>query len=147
MLITRPFALLLCAAVPVLLSGCGKEASPAKSGAAPTIDIRIGHVAPLTGSIPHLGKDNENGARLAIEELNAARIMIDGRQANFVLQAEDDQEDEKVAPTVAQKLVDAKKLAVKATIDHAALKAAGVARGGKDGVRLLAKGELTANQS
>jgi large subunit ribosomal protein L15 len=46
-----------------------------------------------------------------------------------------------------QKLVDAKKLDVKATIDHAALKAAGVARGGKDGVRLLAKGELTAKLS
>lgn len=43
-----------------------------------------------------------------------------------------------------QKLVDEKKLDAKATIDHAALKAAGVARGGKDGVRLLAKGELTA---
>jgi len=42
-----------------------------------------------------------------------------------------------------QKLVDAKKLDAKAVIDHAALKAAGVARGGKDGVRLLAKGELT----
>ena len=43
-----------------------------------------------------------------------------------------------------QKLVDAKKLVTKKTIDHDALKAAGVARGGKDGVRLLAKGELTA---
>jgi len=43
-----------------------------------------------------------------------------------------------------QKLVDEKKLDAKAVIDHAALKAAGVARGGKDGVRLLAKGELTA---
>ena len=43
-----------------------------------------------------------------------------------------------------QKLVDAKKLDAKKTVDHAALKAAGVARGGKDGVRLLAKGELTA---
>jgi len=43
-----------------------------------------------------------------------------------------------------QKLVDAKKLDAKAVIDHAALKAAGLARGGKDGVRLLAKGELTA---
>jgi len=43
-----------------------------------------------------------------------------------------------------QKLVDAGKLDIKATVDHAALKAAGVARGGKDGVRLLAKGELTA---
>ncbi len=43
-----------------------------------------------------------------------------------------------------QKLVDAGSLDAKAVIDHAALKAAGVARGGKDGVRLLGKGELTA---
>jgi large subunit ribosomal protein L15 len=43
-----------------------------------------------------------------------------------------------------QKLVDAKKLDPKSTIDHAALQAAGVARGGKDGVRILAKGALTA---
>jgi large subunit ribosomal protein L15 len=43
-----------------------------------------------------------------------------------------------------QKLVDAKKLDAKAVIDHEALKAAGVARGGKDGVRILGKGELTA---
>ena len=46
-----------------------------------------------------------------------------------------------------QKLVDAKKLDAKAVIDHAALQAAGVARGGKDGVRLLGKGELTAKVS
>lgn len=43
-----------------------------------------------------------------------------------------------------QKLIDAKKLDARSTIDHAALKAAGVARGGKDGVRLLGKGEITA---
>ena len=42
-----------------------------------------------------------------------------------------------------QKMIDAGKLAVEGTLDHAALKAAGLARGGKDGVRLLAKGELT----
>ncbi len=46
-----------------------------------------------------------------------------------------------------QKLVDAKKLDGKATIDHAALKAAGVARGGKDGVRILGKGEFSAKLS
>ena len=42
-----------------------------------------------------------------------------------------------------QKAIDAGKLDAKAVIDHAALKAAGLARGGKDGVRLLGKGELT----
>ncbi len=46
-----------------------------------------------------------------------------------------------------QKLIDLKTLDAKTVIDHAALKAAGVARGGKNGVRLLAKGELTAKLS
>jgi len=41
-----------------------------------------------------------------------------------------------------QKLIESGKLEAGSMIDHAALKAAGVARGGKDGVRLLAKGEL-----
>ena len=48
---------------------------------------------------------------------------------------------------MVQKLVDAGKLDVKAVVDHAALKAAGVARGGKDGVRLLGKGDFTAKAS
>ncbi|CAM4163368.1 50S ribosomal protein L15 [Novosphingobium lubricantis] len=43
-----------------------------------------------------------------------------------------------------QKMIDAGKLDLSAPVDHAALKAAGLARGGKDGVRLLGKGELTA---
>ena len=43
-----------------------------------------------------------------------------------------------------QKMIDAGKLDISGTVDHAVLQAAGLARGGKDGVRLLAKGELTA---
>jgi branched-chain amino acid transport system substrate-binding protein len=77
--------------------------------------IRIGHVAPLTGGIAHLGKDNENGARLAIEQANAAKIKLAGKEAKFVLVAEDDQADPKVGNTVAQKLVDAK---VKGVVGH-----------------------------
>jgi large subunit ribosomal protein L15 len=46
-----------------------------------------------------------------------------------------------------QKLVDAKALDGKGVIDHAALKAAGLARGGKDGVRLLGKGDFSAKLS
>jgi len=71
-------------------------------------DIKIGHVGPLTGGIAHLGKDNENGARLAIEEANAAGIKLGGKDVKFALLAEDDQADPKVGTTVAQKLVDAK---------------------------------------
>src|SRR5258707_158313 len=98
------------------LAGCGDKPAPkpaAKSDApaAPAvagIDIKIGHVGPLTGQIAHLGKDNENGARLAIEQANEAKIKIDGKDAKFTLVAEDDQADPKVGTTVAQKLVDAK---------------------------------------
>jgi branched-chain amino acid transport system substrate-binding protein len=82
------------------LAGCG----PSGGGG----EVKIGHVGPLTGSIAHLGKDNENGARLAVEEANAAKVKIDGKEVKFVFVAEDDQADPKVGATVAQKLVDAK---------------------------------------
>ena len=85
------------------LTGCGKEAPKAGGGA----EVKIGHVGPLTGGIAHLGKDNENGARLAIEEANAAGVKIGGKDVKFTLVAEDDQADPKVGTTVAQKLVDA----------------------------------------
>ena len=75
---------------------------------AQTLEVKIGHVAPLTGGIAHLGKDNENGARLAVEEANAAKIKIGGKEVRFSLVAEDDQADPKVGTTVAQKLVDQK---------------------------------------
>lgn len=72
------------------------------------IVIKIGHVAPMSGAIAHLGKDNENGARMAIEELNAKGIAIGGKKARFELVAEDDAADPKQGTAAAQKLVDQK---------------------------------------
>lgn len=69
--------------------------------------VKIGHVAPLTGSIAHLGKDNEMGAKLAIEELNAKHIQIGGQPVTFELVSEDDGADPKQGTAAAQKLVDA----------------------------------------
>src|SRR5947209_8616111 len=100
-------ALSLLAAA-LFAGGCSKETPKTPAGSAETVEIKIGHVAPLTGGNAHLGKDNENGSRRAIEEANAANIKIGGKTAKFVLVAEDDQEDPKVGATVAQKLVDAK---------------------------------------
>ena len=108
---TRVSIYTLAALATLGVVGCGEEPKPQPPAAPPpppSIEIKIGHVAPLTGAIAHLGKDNENGARLAIDEANAAKIQIEGKQANFVLVAEDDQADPKVGTTVAQKLVDAK---------------------------------------
>src|SRR5476649_808037 len=70
--------------------------------------IKIGHVAPVSGASSHLGKDNENAAKMAIEDLNAKGFKIDGKPVKFVLVAEDDAGDPKQGTAVAQKLVDAK---------------------------------------
>jgi len=70
--------------------------------------VRIGHVGPTSGSIAHQGKDNEMGAKMAIEDLNARGLVIGGKRARFELLAEDDAADPKQATAVAQKLVDSK---------------------------------------
>jgi branched-chain amino acid transport system substrate-binding protein len=70
--------------------------------------VKIGHVGPTSGAIAHLGKDNENGARMAIDELNAKGVTIGGKKAKFELLAEDDAGDPKQGTAAAQKLVDSK---------------------------------------
>jgi branched-chain amino acid transport system substrate-binding protein len=70
--------------------------------------VKIGHVGPLSGQIAHLGKDNENGARMAIDVLNAKGVTIGGKKIKFVLQAEDDGANPQQATAAAQKLADAK---------------------------------------
>ena len=70
--------------------------------------VKIGHVGPTSGSIAHLGKDNENGARMAIDELNAKGVTIGGKKVKFELLAEDDGADPKQGTAAAQKLVDSK---------------------------------------
>ena len=52
--------------------------------------VKIGHVAPISGAQAAYGKDNENGARMAIEDLNAAGVTIGGTKVKFELVAEDD---------------------------------------------------------
>ena len=78
------------------------------AGAADELIVKIGHVGPTSGSIAHLGKDNENGARMAIDDLNAKGVMIGGKKAKFELLAEDDAGDPKQGTAVANKLVDSK---------------------------------------
>jgi branched-chain amino acid transport system substrate-binding protein len=77
--------------------------------------VKIGHVGPISGPSAHLGKDNENGARMAIEELNAKGFMINGKKVTLQLLTEDDGADPKQGTAVAQKLVDAH---VKGIIGH-----------------------------
>lgn len=111
----RTTLLTLTAVSVALLAACGKkeEAAPA-AGSAPAaaasseLIIKIGHVGPTSGAIAHLGKDNEMGARMAIDDLNAQGVEIGGRKAKFELLAEDDAGDPKQGTAAAQKLADAK---------------------------------------
>ena len=70
--------------------------------------VRIAHAGPTSGGIAHIGKDTENGVRLAIDDLNAQAIVIGGKTIKFELAAEDDAGDPRQATAVAQKLCDAK---------------------------------------
>ena len=70
--------------------------------------VKIGFASPLTGSQANYGKDNQNGAQLAIDELNGQSVTIGGKPVKFQLLAEDDQAEPKQGPLIAQKLVDAK---------------------------------------
>ena len=70
--------------------------------------VKIGHVGPISGPTAHFGKDNENGVRMAIDELNAKGLVIGGKKIKFEVQAEDDAADPKQGTAAAQKLVDAK---------------------------------------
>jgi branched-chain amino acid transport system substrate-binding protein len=80
----------------------------AGTASAQDLVVKIGHVGPTSGAIAHLGKDNENGARMAIDVLNAKGVTIGGKKAKFELLAEDDAADPKQGTAAAQKLVDAK---------------------------------------
>jgi len=70
--------------------------------------VKIGHVGPLSGQIAHLGKDNENGARMAVDVLNTKNLRIGGKKIKFVLLGEDDAATPQQGTAAAQKLVDAK---------------------------------------
>ena len=92
----------LAVASALIVFGCGKEAPPPPPPKAeqppapppkPTLTVKIGHSSPLTGPQAHLGKDNENGARLAIEDLNKKGVMIGGKKVKLELVAEDDAAD------------------------------------------------------
>ena len=101
---------------PSLLLGVAALSLPIASGAAPAPQVvKIGHVAATSGAVAYFGKDNENGARMAVEALNARGVTIGGKPVRFELLAEDDAGDPKQATAAAQKLVDAK---VNAVIGH-----------------------------
>ncbi len=93
-------------ALALSVAGCGKKEDTDSAV------VKIGSVAPLTGPQTHIGKDNENGARLAVDEINAQGLELGGKKVKLELFGEDDQAEPKTATIVAQKLVDTGVVAV-----------------------------------
>ncbi|UCD68277.1 MAG: branched-chain amino acid ABC transporter substrate-binding protein [Betaproteobacteria bacterium] len=90
-----------------LLAACGESEETTSEDGEVLRVVRIGHVGPLTGPIAHLGKDNENGVKLALEEANAAGLVIGGKKTRFEMVSEDDEGNPQKGTVVAQKIVDA----------------------------------------
>jgi branched-chain amino acid transport system substrate-binding protein len=97
----------LAAVLAAILAACAAPSQPPGEQL-----VRIGHAAPTSGPIAHLGRDNEFGATLAVEEINAKRLLIGGRVVRLELVAKDDAADPRRGAAVAQELVDAKVVAV-----------------------------------
>ncbi|MGB5109738.1 MAG: branched-chain amino acid ABC transporter substrate-binding protein [Formosimonas sp.] len=97
------------------LVACG--AGDKKAGGESANVIKIATASPLSGGQATAGKDNESGARLAVEEINAAGgVDIGGKKYTVELVSEDDAGDPKQGGTVAQKIADDK--SISAVVGH-----------------------------
>ncbi len=97
-------ALSVTVAMGLGLTACGDKSSTGAEGSGV---IKIGQSSPLTGPQAHIGKDNDNAVRLAIDEINASKPSIGGKPVTFEVMSEDDQADPKTATIVAQRMIDA----------------------------------------
>lgn len=91
----------------VLGALCASVLTAPHAGAATSETVKIGFASPLTGPQGHYGRDNLNGAQMAVEELNARGVRIAGRGIWFELVTADDQAEPRTGTLVAQRLVDA----------------------------------------
>ena len=73
-----------------------------------SLTVRIAHGGPVSGAIASLGKDEENGVRMAIEDLNARNLKIGGRPVQWKLEAGDDAGDPGRATSLAHMFCDKK---------------------------------------
>ena len=79
-----------------LLTACARQENDANA------PIRIGYIGPLTGDAVSFGVDTVNGAKTAVEEINA-KGGINGRQVSLI--AEDSRCNGTDAASAAQKLI------------------------------------------
>ena len=88
----------VCAVLGVALAACQRT---------PDV-VKIGVGQPLSGPLQKLGEDMVNGARLAVDEINAqGGVLIDGSRVRLELVTADDRADALAGVEAARNLVDA----------------------------------------
>ncbi|WP_280190180.1 branched-chain amino acid ABC transporter substrate-binding protein [Delftia sp. PS-11] len=104
---------LLCAALGAGAAAWAQPGSGPSGGAADApLVVRIGHAGPISGPIADLGKDEENGVRMALDDLNARGLQIGGRRVRWKLEAGDDGGDPGQAVALARRMCDRRVAAV-----------------------------------
>lgn len=91
-----------------MIAGCSETS---KTSTASGDTIKLGGVFPITGDVPALGAAMDNGAKLAIKEINDAGGVL-GKKLELTV--EDDQNQASTAPNAITKLIEQDK--VKAVI-------------------------------
>ncbi|MBV9450283.1 MAG: ABC transporter substrate-binding protein [Streptosporangiaceae bacterium] len=93
----RSSALLAAVAVTAAATACGSGGSTHSTTSSSSAQIKVGMIAPLTGPFAPLGQGDEQGADIAVSQLNAAG-GIDGHKVDLIIK------DDKTDPT--QSLID-----------------------------------------
>lgn len=93
--------------LPLSIAAITLSLGAVSSAQAEDIVVKIGQTGPLSGSNAFAGKDNENGTRMAVDDVNAKKMTVAGKTLKFELVSEDDQCDPKAGVAVAQKMTDA----------------------------------------
>lgn len=102
----KVFAFVLAAVMVFTMVACGDSSTPADnetSGDGTAATVKIGGIGPLTGSYANYGLSVSNGAKIAVEEINA-NGGINGAQVE--LQFQDSQGDPESAVNAYGKLMD-----------------------------------------
>ena len=93
--------------LPLSIAAIALSMAAISTAQAEDLVVKIGQTGPLSGGDAFAGKDNENGTRMAVDDINAKKMMVGGKTLKLELVSEDDQCDPKAGVAVAQKMVDA----------------------------------------
>lgn len=96
----------ILAACAVVISPTMASVARAQASSSQPQTVKLGMAGPLTGAQAQYGKDFQSGVQLAVDDFNATRPVVDGKETKFVIVGLDDQADPRTGTVVAQRLVD-----------------------------------------